>query len=756
MNKPIFTLIMAALALGASAQCKLDPSARSIMQEYRMMQEPGDKARSRVRPSATVAAATRQEPMAMTLITDTHVTEQALQDAGFEVLVLKDNIAIVRGPLGCVTNLEAIPGVIKISFGKKQDFHMNIARKSTHTDMVHNGSSDPNGVEIQPYTGKGVLLGIIDIGIDPNHINFLDEEGNSRFAKFYHMMGDYGAHDTYSGEELAKFQTDYRWDLHGTHTAGIAGGGYRGPIDYYDENDEDMEDVPNPFYGGAPEATLLGSGGELYDDNISMGLWEMNEYAKKAGMPLVVNMSFGSNLGPHDGTSSLCQSMTTLGEGAIMCVSAGNEGDTKMSVTKTFDGTNSLKTCLDFQRGGEVHCEFWGDDSTPFDMTLAVVDNSGNILFEVPVSKTGQTVMGSSVYDNAHSDASFDRGFYTGSYISAVPNVDPANNRYMVDLQYEMMRNSGVNYHLGIIVKGEDGHRVWGYVTSYYNSFTNNGFRGWDDGSKNGSISDLSTAEGVISIGAYADRDHMYMYSGDIEDNSNRFAVGDYADFSSFGTLMDGRTLPHVTAPGVHIVSSVSRYYNVEKVDADKGMVYNPGARNYVALTRQNKNLYLWQNLSGTSMASPVAAGIMALWAQANPDLTYKQILEQILPETCIVDDWVKNSWEPERWGYGKIDAIAGLKKALQLTSVINPVAPGTDDDLRLIVSAKGNNTYEAFVNGENGLTATLTSMSGANVLNAVSDTDTVTVDASSMTPGIYVLTVKGADTNYSRKIVIR
>jgi subtilisin family serine protease len=67
--------------------------------------------------------------------------------------------------------------------------------------------------------------------------------------------------------------------------------------------------------------------------------------------------------------------------------------------------------------------------------------------------------------------------------------------------------------------------------------------------------------------------------------------------------------------------------------------------------------------LQGTSMAAPVAAGITALWLEAYPNLTTADV-RYIIQETAKTDEFTESFiTTPNRyWGYGKIDALAGLQ----------------------------------------------------------------------------------------------
>jgi subtilisin family serine protease len=77
--------------------------------------------------------------------------------------------------------------------------------------------------------------------------------------------------------------------------------------------------------------------------------------------------------------------------------------------------------------------------------------------------------------------------------------------------------------------------------------------------------------------------------------------------------------------------------------------------------TTVNGNTYYWIPWCGTSMSSPLVAGIIALWLQAEPTLTVDQAIE-VMQRTARTDF---ADIEDARWGAGCIDAFAGLKYLL-------------------------------------------------------------------------------------------
>ena len=73
-------------------------------------------------------------------------------------------------------------------------------------------------------------------------------------------------------------------------------------------------------------------------------------------------------------------------------------------------------------------------------------------------------------------------------------------------------------------------------------------------------------------------------------------------------------------------------------------------------------------------MSAPVTSGVVALWMQANPQLTALQIMD-IMKETCDNDEWTTDvskipSHNKVQAGFGKLNCLKGLKKILNSTAV--------------------------------------------------------------------------------------
>ncbi|MCM2335612.1 MAG: S8 family serine peptidase [Pseudomonas sp.] len=137
---------------------------------------------------------------------------------------------------------------------------------------------------------------------------------------------------------------------------------------------------------------------------------------------------------------------------------------------------------------------------------------------------------------------------------------------------------------------------------------------------------------------------------------------GRLASFSSRGedgnggqVVVDGETLtwvdrPTVTAPGVNI-------YSVRASTADP--TYFAGIDGEIAEIGEN-NALSYTALSGTSMAAPHVAGVVAMMLEANPSMTWREV-KQILQDTATNMPGIK-TWEA---GAGYVNTYAAVKASL-------------------------------------------------------------------------------------------
>ena len=168
-------------------------------------------------------------------------------------------------------------------------------------------------------------------------------------------------------------------------------------------------------------------------------------------------------------------------------------------------------------------------------------------------------------------------------------------------------------------------------------------------------INSHAVGDSIISAGAFVSRNSYYSLFRGTTITDHTLTVGDIASFSSYqaaGNGPTGKALPTICAPGCYVIAAVSRYSSY--------------ARSGSTLTvMKTDNGDYWGAMSGTSMATPTVAGILAQWLQVKPDLSIAEAKE-IMALTAIKDEFTQgvngNHFGPN----GKIDALAGIKLLLQ------------------------------------------------------------------------------------------
>ena len=380
--KLILSLILALICLPASAQNKISPTGHFQLERFR--KEHVAVSRSGIPDSIpTITAIVR--------LNSGH-TPAVLTDNGYNVTADLGDIALVRAAITEFEKIAAMPQVKSISFGKKQRMLMKSARTASQVTEAHAGINISGTAT--SYTGKGVVLGLMDGGLDPNHINF-----SGRVDRLWHLTYNTYTNNVgsteYNASTVGGFTTDDEEETHATHVAGIMAGGYKGSGTYMNGSTKTTGAIPH--YGVAPDATLALSCGELYDPAILQGVSNIIDYAEAIGQPAAINLSLGSNSGPHDGTDDFSTALDRLGERALICVAAGNEGENNMSIEKTFTSSaTSVKTLLYYNNayfeGNYGYLDIWASDSQPLTVSISNCSSSGALTYTTTISSATNMV----------------------------------------------------------------------------------------------------------------------------------------------------------------------------------------------------------------------------------------------------------------------------------------------------------------------------------------------------------------------------
>ena len=575
-----------------------------------------------------------------------------METMGVKVGVVAGDCLTALIPLDAVNELLQMESVREVEIPRRAHLHNDEARAVTsHNATLAGDATYP------PFTGRGVIYGTVDCGIDFNHANFRNADGSTRFLSVYLPDNDTGEKYTgryideaatsfvtselpgsfFNSDEAVKaLTTDAQNMSHGTHTIGTAVGS-----------------CSCEYSGFAPDADIIACGtSDLSAVNIINTIAYTFDRAESVGKPAVVNISLGYNTGAHDGSDIEARMIDRLvGPGRIVCVSAGNEGYRKIHIDSSLAGGKPLKTILfhGYLQTVEAYSDFWGKPQDNLRAHLEIVRSSGEIVWtDTRVCHKDNT--------EVNSENGID-GIFDGK-IAMEYSETPGGKANICVLIEGMLLTEGSCF-FSVVIEGSEGAEVTGWCeqTAPFATF---GLDGYTNGDSEQSISTIACGERSISVGAMVSRG-KYMNIDGLWQNTG-YDIGQLAFFSSWGPTADGRPKPDIVGPGMMVLSSVSnydeRYVPVGSMTVKNTEMY--GRSNY------------WGAMQGTSMSCPAVAGIIATWLQLNPTLTPEDVKE-ILESTADNDDFTRA--EPKKWGYGKINSFAGIKHIYSTMGVDEAVA---------------------------------------------------------------------------------
>lgn len=581
----------------------------------------------------------------------------ALRQAGAEIGTVVGDIATARVPLDGLDRLTAAVELERLEAARV----LEAVHDSSLAAIRANEVRRREGSLWFGAAGYGVIVGVYDTGIDYRHEDFRDGTGRTRLLGLWDQTiagtppagYNYGAFCTVASLDSGRCaQQDNNG--HGTHVAGTAVG---------DGSASDQSGNAYRYAGVAPAADLLvvkGGDGSFETPQLIDGINWIFQTAAALGRPAVVNLSLGGQFGPRDGTSLFEQALDNLtGPGKIIVVAAGNDGQNG----NAFDGsgqpterylfhgmaTPGVGTIHEFQievpAYGAVSgtcndyafIELWYESGDLLDLTVVRPDGSS-------VTATHGSRMeeahpkGMILIHNAYAERVEDR-------------PDPQNGHYEALIEISDCGNSG---------PPESG--IWTLRATATTATSGNPFHLWISASQFGQggfargvtanftnshvVGSPGTARKVVTVGAFASR-LCWPTADGTRCYIHKEQPGDIARFSSAGPSRDGRLKPEITAPGIAIISALSR-------DADPpGTLVAPDGVHWA--------------IAGTSMATPHVTGAVALLLQREPTLIPDSI-KAILQRTTAQDEFTQHAYtgEPDgtpnyQWGYGKLDVARSL-----------------------------------------------------------------------------------------------
>lgn len=711
MRKSYIYIIGATMLLApasALAQASLSPRTAIAVASPTLLKSPAAQAAAVGTASCQLSAYVTIDP-----------ARTSWQQLGVTPIAENASTATVRLTLDALQRLAKQQGVeyIQITSGATQ--MLNLARQEAGTDQIHKGTDLPKA-----YTGEGVVVGVVDAGFDYMHAAFRrPADGALRIKRVWEQGATtldgasapakygYGI-ELNTPELIEKAQGDSDSNSHGTHVAAIAVGS-----DAYKDG---------AYVGNAPDADIVLVALDLNastNADISNAVQYIFDYADEVGKPCVVNLSLGNQDGPHDGTSTF-DTMTDAmqGPGRLIVGAAGNHRTDAFHIDHTFATADAapLRTFVKYKvapsnsvSGGTI--EIWGEKGVDFTVDIAAYSTFNK-----------KDARSTTVYP-AEGVTDVDFGKYATGTWKVASEVSPLNGKPHVVLTSALtsIRN---NYAIALTVTPKTAGRVNIWSDNTYLALESRDIEGFSapDAASSTLCEIGGTGKRILTVGSYTTRNEYTTNGG--QQATLQETVGDLSSFSSYGPTVDGRMKPNITAPGCFIISAVSNN------DASGNLMYAEYNENF---GRYNQYGYM----QGTSMASPFVAGIVATWLQAYPQLTPEQ-LHEIVQNTARKDSFTATAPD-SNWGYGKINALDGLRQCIekQETGCVSIGMP-FDGTVRI---ADGNIVL-GFAR-DTQATLGITSMTGSTLfskqLGKRSAGETLSVAVPQLPKGVYLLSVK-------------
>lgn len=246
---------------------------------------------------------------------DAAATSAAVEAAGGRAAVIGGEIISAHIPVEFVDSIVARSEVDIVEAAMPLGKKMNTARYYSSVDVVQDGSALGTA-----YNGTNVIVGVVDDSLDYGNDDF---KGTSGLTRIQYLMqqtssGNIECTKRTIADGSCAITDGGQGAVHGTNVTGIAAGAnsaYTGVAP--------KSDIMFVFIN-ATDADTGGSFATAALEGVSTIFTKADTMDKAA----VINMSLGTSIGAHDGTSLLEEGITTLTTakaGRILVNAAGNE-----------------------------------------------------------------------------------------------------------------------------------------------------------------------------------------------------------------------------------------------------------------------------------------------------------------------------------------------------------------------------------------------------------------------------------------------
>ena len=603
---------------------------------------------------------------------DSDVAKAKVEELGGYYKYSIGNIHSIGIPMDKIADLAVTEGVGRIEYHPQNGQPMlDTALIHNNIDSIHNGL----GSLTQAYTGKGVIVGIIDDGIDINHMDFRKPNGDTRIRFIWDQRVtnspnapqpfNYGLEWTYQDIDngiCTHLEGGLPGTSHGTNVTGIAAGNGLA--------------VGN-FQGVAPDADIISVAIKSGDflGAVADGVKYIFDKADAFGQPCVINISYGIYSGSHDANdlaSQVIEQMVEEKPGRVVVAAAGNAGNIPFHLGYDVTPDSSFTWFRYNSTAGNVYYELWADTADFNDVWFSIgADDAGSYTFR-----------NRSTYFNVPEDFNPSQG---GSQIITFDMFDGPTRLGQVNLKAELIEdvyrmevlifphNNTSAYIWRLTTKGEGRFDIWSSSTL--------------TGSANMISSGLPTAAVVPEIGTYKVPDFNKSMVSSFQNSDKVITVANffnryrypkfdsvliYADScgtgspgncnpcafvystpgelyytSSWGPTRDERQKPDIAATGSTTITTGNR------------TVTNATINNACGKFKVGQGGKHIRN-GGTSMASPIVAGLAALYLEQKPDATWSEI-KQVITTTARTDGFTGSNLPDNKWGYGKVNGFQAM-----------------------------------------------------------------------------------------------
>jgi subtilisin family serine protease len=489
-------------------------------------------------------------------------------------------------------------------------------RLKLHSDLAHASSVlVRSGSRTVPQTGSGVLVGVVDTGIDVSHPAFRSG-GKTRIVSYLDQLTDRELDSAAIDAGDAAGSTDTIG--HGTHVAGIAagnGGGSPG----------------NALRGVAPEADLAIVKSTLETADILAGIAHVFDVASRRNQPAVVNCSFGGHVGGHDGSTIVERTIDELsGPGRIVIVSAGNEGNDPVHAHTVLRGDGVAPAS--WEARFTLNARTFTGPSGPIELGILLLQvwqqreddlrirlrSPSGALLDAPAEGSKEHDFGSFLVNASRQIHPYSGDPFCTFEVLALPQSQWLSGWTLV-VEEESAGSSRVGAVHAWIRDGAEGSFVTGAAFAYQ-------------------IGMPATAYSAVTVGSYVTRNGWS--TRDPQNPTIRLdglVPESLSAFSSRGPTRDGDTKPELAAPGEWLLAPLSK----DALLSELPLFTRAASIEYAALR-------------GTSMSAPYVTGALALLLEKDGAIDWAEAKRRLIKSTRQ-DSFTGVCWNPG-WGHGKLD----------------------------------------------------------------------------------------------------